>query len=144
MNKPELFNITFDEVEGWSVWPPYTSDLHNKNVVLHSEYEKMIAEKDDKLDSLQDKVYHSTRKVEELEHFIAHQNEKLQKAVEALEFYGNKRNWVFSKALPLPHIGITRMTIVEKDKDIGLASQGELDDVGGLKARKVLKEIRGS
>ena len=69
--------------------------------------------------------------------------EKLRVAVEALEFYGARENWVFSKSLPSPHIGIVRLTIIDTDKDIGLLSQGQYDDVGGEQARQALTKIKG-
>lgn len=39
MDRPQVFNIYFDEFEGWSVWPPLTQDLHGKEVVSKHEYD---------------------------------------------------------------------------------------------------------
>jgi hypothetical protein len=79
--------------------------------------------------------------------FATQYEEKAQKLTEAnrilrdgLEFYSKRSNWMFTKNLPLPHIGIMRLTIHENDKDIGLLCEGNHDDCGGFKARKALEQ----
>lgn len=95
-----------------------------------AELEKTNKELEQKIDNFGDKIYHQTRRNEELEQTVIRLKAKLEKAKEALSFYANERTWS-------PDLFLTGSEVMRSD----LSETKWSRFTPGARARSTLKEI---
>lgn len=115
-----------------------TDDLYI-DTIEYSAYAELLKQNEElreKNDHLEDKVYHSTRLVEELRLGNLELKRKLEVAKNALEFYGEKDRWKSVKNCEEE----SKIRIDAADFDIEVI-ETRMVFVGGKQARQALKEI---